>query len=185
MLGVLVSLGTGACLAAPDGDNDAERLELVRQEEAQVFARLDAQDRDLLETVLGGVGHATFFYRYVKLPLFPTLGLGGGGGYGVVTDHRTDRAELMSVRRAEWGWGTLATTETLVIAFRTEAAFEKFRTGDWQFQAGAKATASLEGQGIDASRDSSALDQDVVAVELAETGGGVSATVRVVRFAPH
>ena len=88
----------------------------------------------------------------------------------------------MSVRRGEWGWGTLGTSVTLILAFRTEKSFELFRGGQWSADAGAAAVASFEGQGIDVGLDMSALEGDVVAVELAETGAGVALTVRALRF---
>ena len=58
----VLALRTSACLAPPDGDTHAERLLLVQQEESQVFARLDAEDRDLLETLLGGPRATTFVF---------------------------------------------------------------------------------------------------------------------------
>lgn len=186
----LAALLAAGCLAlagckTPPGDTEDERLQLALQKEAEVFADLDAKNRKLLALVQGGAGRATFFYNFVKLPLFPTLGLGGGGGYGVVTDHRTNKSRLMSVRRAEWGWGTVVTSVTLVIAFKTEKAFAEFVDGDWTVEGGAQASASVGGEGVDAGGSTAALEGDVVAVEFTETGAGVSVTVRALHFKPR
>ena len=173
------------CLSV-QGDSDEERLQYALQKEQELMGRLDRKDRDLLEQVLGGYGHATFFYRFFKLPLIPFLGVGGGTGYGVVTDHRTNKSKVMSYTRYEWGWGTtLPSGASLVLAFKTKEAFEQFLDGGWDFDSGAQATAAVGGEGVDVGGSTSALESDVVAVELIGTGAGVGITVRALRFKPQ
>ena len=138
----------GGCSTAPRTETGRTNL---KAEAAAVLAearRTDATIKDILDVAQG-------------YAVFPTVGKGGalvGGAYGKgVLYERGEVIGFCDLKQASIGLQLGGQAYTEIIAFETDAALERFKSGNFAFAAQATAVALTAGAGANADYDNGVL----------------------------
>jgi lipid-binding SYLF domain-containing protein len=178
MLGVLLLV---AGCASPGGKTDDERRGYVLEMERDMLAELVEEVPETETQIEEAPAYAVFAYRVSKLPLI-LGGLGGGGGYGVVTDNRGQEKYFMRMRKTEWGWGMGTRELAVIFIFEDDELVEQFiERGMYQSGSGAGATAKV-GEGGGAREASAESGEGFEAYTITREGVSYGATIRNRRF---
>lgn len=151
--GVLVSvlmlvLATG-CASVQGSDKD-EKQAFILGSVSEMMIELYDENPELEREVENALGWAAFNYRLSKLPVVLS-GIGGGGGYGVAVDNRTDEKTYMTVQMGEWGVGMGTRAFGTVFVFEDEKVMKDFIRKGWEFGSAAEVTAKTKEGGVAAS----------------------------------
>jgi hypothetical protein len=141
----LLVLAAG-CASVPTADKE-EKQAFILGSIGEMMAELYETDPELEGQVEGALGWAAFNYRLSKLPVV-LGGLGGGGGYGVLVDNRTEERTFMSVRIGEWGVGVGTRIFGTLIVFEDEQVMRDFVRKGWEFGSTAEAAAKTSEGGV-------------------------------------
>jgi lipid-binding SYLF domain-containing protein len=146
MTGV-VALG---CRVKPEGNSLAEQRSFILGASSELLAMVYEDKPELESDVEAAPGYAVFTYRLSKLPIV-LGGLGGGGGYGILVNNRTDEKVYMKVTMGEWGLGLGTRVFGSVFVFENEEVVQDFVTKGWEFGGGADAALKADDKGISAN----------------------------------
>jgi lipid-binding SYLF domain-containing protein len=167
----VTGLALSAC-ASPDGNTTNERREAVDAMAHETLKRLYAEVPDAEQKIANSAGHGVFSNYGVQV-----IFVGGGGGYGVVTDYSDNSKTYMRVGQVSAGLGIAAKEFRAVFYFDNEAALDHFTENGWTFGGSADAAArDTKGTGGSAeTRDTVASAIHVY--QITETGVSLQATV--------
>lgn len=182
---VVVCVFLAACSKkTPQAPTREAQQDAVREEVADILAEAFERDPNLEQTIISSPGYAVFTYRMTKLPLFPTGGIGGGGGFGIVYDSENGDEHFMRVTKAEWGWGMGTKEEAVIIVFHNSWAVRQFLKGRMQYEAGAAADIKAGGVGGGMGSASGKRRGGMTPYVLTKSGVSYGISVRSMRARP-
>lgn len=172
IIAVLALLATcllcGVVLASPVEDERAK----VRQQSADVLARLYAASPSARGAIEGSVGYATFSNFGLKIGV-----AGGGRGRGLAVDSATGKEFFMRFVEVQAGLGVGVKKYDLVFVFETQQALDAFVRKGWEYSGQATAAAKARGKGK-AYQGAVAVSPGVWLYQLTSTGLAAELTLK-------
>jgi lipid-binding SYLF domain-containing protein len=165
----LLALPLVACSAT--GDTTQEKRDHVAKMESDTLAKLYAKKPETREQVESAAGYGVF--TNVGAQVFF---VGGGGGYGVVTDNETGERTYMKMGQATVGMGLGGKEFQAVFVFADKLTLKKFVHEGWEFGGSAKAAAKTD-EGGGAAGEAGSFKAPIQVYQLTEAGVIASATV--------
>jgi hypothetical protein len=175
----LLLLVVAGCASVPTADKE-EKQAFILGSIGEMMAELYETNPELEKEVENASGWAAFNYRLSKLPIV-LGGLGGGGGYGVLVDNRTEQQTFMSVRIGEWGVGVGTRIFGTLIVFDDEHVMRDFVRKGWEFGSAAEAAAKTSEGGLDVGASVSTW-QGMKVYHITRQGMAYGATFRGTRY---
>lgn len=170
MLSVVFVLS--GCSTMSIEERDQKRSDIDQMAE-DAIAGLVERDSKVQSELDASLGYAVANMKLTKVPI-----VGAGGGEGVLVDKNTQQRIYFNVTRLDVGGGWGARSYKVLLAIDEQEILDRFKTGAWEFQAGAEAsagTASAEGSSSD-------LAQGFTMHVLSDGGASATVTARVIRI---
>ncbi len=165
----LISYIFTGCSSMSAIEKEDKRDELDAMAEAAI-ASLIEQDPKIKQEVENSPGYAVINMKLTKVPI-----IGGGGGEGVLINKSKQQHVYVTVKRFDIGGGVGARSFKALLIFDSQEVADSWMTGNWEYQAGAEASAGEAGSG--GSSGSADFEMHV----LTEGGASATATARVIR----
>jgi len=168
-----------ACSTMTTSEKEKKRSDLDAMADASI-TRFVEQDASMQKKIDNALAYAVIDVTLTKVPL-----VGAGGGEGVTFDKKTKNRTYITATRLDLGGGVGARAYKLLILINTEAVYEKFKGGTWEFSASAEAAAGSDNPDAAANEktDTVAEEKDIgfESYELSEGGAVVYVSARVIR----
>ena len=164
-------LGLVLCACSATGDTaDEKRAHIAKMEEEALIA-LYAVKPATREEIKNAAGYGVFSNVGAQV-----LFVGGGGGFGAVTDNATGEKTYMKMGQATVGMGLGGKDFRAIFVFNDQLTMKKFVHEGWEFGGSAEATAKSEDKGGEAG-EAGSFKEAIEVYQLTETGAIASATV--------
>ena len=164
-----LSFFLGGCAAMNMTEKEQKRGELDTMAETSIVAFIE-QNAEVEKELEDSVAYAVAAMKLTKIPVF-----GGGGGEAVLVIKSTQQHSYFNVSRFDIGGGVGARAFKVLLVFDSQEIVDKWKTGKWEFQAGAEASAGSS------SAEGPAGGKGFTMHVLAEGGASATATARVIR----
>jgi hypothetical protein len=161
--------GLSGCASIP-GKTGAEQAENIDALVERTLADLYKQEPATREAIASSVGYVVMSNKITKIPL-----VGVGGGYGVAIETKSGARTYLEMARFDVGMGWGARSIRPVAIFTDAKVFKDMTDGEWEFQAGAEASAKV-GEGGAAGGGGAGGPGDKGYTMHVVTDAGVSAT---------
>ena len=160
------------CSTMSVDERDEKRSSIDAMAE-EAIAGLIERDSKVQSEIDASLGYAVANMKLTKVPI-----VGAGGGEGVLIDKDTQQRIYFNVTRLDIGGGWGARSYKVLLVIEEQQILDRLKTGAWEFQAGAEAsagTASAEGSSSD-------LAQGFTMHVLSDGGASATVTARVIRI---
>lgn len=161
-----------ACSTMTPAEIDSKRNALDDMA-AKAIAGLKEKESDLHEKLDKSLAYGVANMKLTKIPI-----VGAGGGEGVFVINNTQQRIYFTVSRFDVGGGWGVRSYKLLMVVNTQEIVDKWKDGNWEFKAGAEAsagTSSVEGS-------SSGLNEGFTAHILSDGGASATVTARIIRM---
>jgi len=160
------------CSSMSETEINQKRSELDEMAETAI-AGLIKQDSAIQQELDKSLGYAVANMKLTKVPI-----VGAGGGEGVFYIKETQQRIYFTVSRFDIGGGWGARSYKALMIINDQKVLEKWKTGQWEFQAGVEASAGT----VSAEGSSSGLIQGYTLHVLSDGGASATATARIIRI---
>lgn len=170
MLSVVFVLSGCSTMSADERDEKRSSIDAMAED---AIAGLIERDSKVQSEIDASLGYAVANMKLTKVPI-----VGAGGGEGVLIDKNTQQRTYFNVTRLDVGGGWGARSYKVLLVIEDQQILDRFKSGAWEFQAGAEAsagTASAEGSSSD-------LAQGFTMHVLSDGGASATVTARVIRI---
>ena len=170
VLSVVFVLSGCSTMSADERDKKRSDIDAMAEE---AIAGLVERDSKVQSEIDASLGYAVANMKLTKVPI-----VGAGGGEGVIIDKATQQRSYFTVTRLDVGGGWGARSYKALLIIEEQEILDRFKSGAWEFQAGAEAsagTASAEGSSSD-------LAQGFTMHVLSDGGASATVTARVIRI---
>lgn len=157
------------CASMTMAEKEQKRGELDAMFAAGVAAFIE-QDPEVEEELEASVGYAVASMQVTKIPF-----IGWGGGEAVLIDNSTQQRGYYTISRFDVGGGFGVRAYKVLMVFASQAIVDKWKTGKWEFKAGAEASAGTAGA------DGGFSGTGFTMYTLSEGGASATVTARVIR----
>jgi len=163
------------CASAKGGSPAERRTHALDMREA-TLQELYTQRPGTREEIRNAAGYGVFSAIGTNIILVST-----GGGYGVVTNNRTNEETFMRMGEVGVGLGLGVKDFRAVFVFHDEETLNRFVESGWEFGAEADAAAKAGDQGGAASAAAN-TNRGITVYQFTENGIALSATVSGTRY---
>lgn len=163
---------------SPPGDTAAEQRRAIQQADQEILARLYEKEPAARSVVESAAGHGTFTNAEAQVLL-----LGGGSGYGMVTDQRDGSVTYMEMKLHQAGPGVGGQSFSTVLVFQDADAMQRFMLGEWEMGGETVATAASGASGGSAVTNASYTD-GITHYRFGGDGLLIKAALRGAKYVP-
>jgi len=173
----LVALLAG-CTSVP-GKTTEEKRAFIQEFEQETLEQLHQEHPEAKAALAEAPGYVVVRQKVTKVPL-----VGGGGGYGVVVDGRSDERTYMKLRRLDLGGGYGVRSTRIVLILHEPELVDEVKSGKWRFGAGAEAAAKA-GEAGAAGGGGTGGNEAYTSYQLTDAGVSATVTINALRLSPY
>jgi hypothetical protein len=162
-----------SCSSMTLTEKEQKRAELDAMLDSSIAAFIE-QTPEIEQELEDSIAYAVASMKLTKVPVF-----GGGGGEAVFIQKKSQQRGYYSVSRFDIGGGMGARAYKVLMMFDSQEIVDKWKTGKWEFRAGAEASAGT------ASADGASGGKGFKVRILSEGGASATLTARVIRVTVH
>ena len=162
---------TSGCSSMTTVEKENKRSELDDMA-AKAIVGLKEKESDIQDKLDKSLAYAVANMKVTKVPI-----VGAGGGEGVLVIKKTQERIYFTVSRFDIGGGWGARSYKALMIINTQELVDKWKDGQWVFEAGAEASAGSAA----AEGSSGSGDEGFSTHVLADGGASATATARVIR----
>jgi len=125
------------------------------------------------ERLDNALGYAVGNIKVTKVPV-----VGAGGGNGLFVDLKDDERRYLKITRIDIGGGWGAKSYKVIVIINSEKIMDEFRSGVWNFEAGAEMAAGTVGA---EGSSSNLIDRGFRLYRVLDGGASATVTARLIR----